>query len=146
MPSTQEGDAGYDLYPCFSQEYIIINPQETTLIPTGIALEVPVEHVAIIFERGSVGSIGLGRRAGVVDSGYRGEVFVGITNTSEKPIAISKDPISTMNQHQNIDKVLEYDHAIAQFVLLKYESPELLETDELTYTERGDQALGHTDK
>ena len=34
------------MYPCFSQEYIIINPQETTLIPTGIALEVPVEHVA----------------------------------------------------------------------------------------------------
>lgn len=134
------------MYPCFSQEYIIINPQETTLIPTGIALEVPVEHVAIIFERGSVGKIGLGRRAGVVDPSYRGEVFVGLTNTSENPIAISKDPIRTMNQHQDINKVLEYENAIAQFILLEYDSPGITETDELSLTERGEQALGHTDK
>jgi len=134
------------LYPCFSQEYIIINPHETTLIPTGIALEVPVKHVAIIFERGSVGKVGLGRRAGVVDPSYRGEVFVGLTNTSENPIAISKDPISTMKQHQDINKVLEYGNAIAQFILLEYDSPEIVETDKLSLTERGEQNLGHTDK
>lgn len=109
-------------------------------------MEVPVSHVAIIFERGSVGKIGLGRRAGVVDPSYRGEVFVGITNTSEHPIAISKDPIKTMKQHRDINKVLEYDNALAQFILLEYSSPDIIETDELSLTARGEQALGHTDK
>lgn len=146
IPTTQKGDAGYDLYPCFSQEYIIIHPHETVLIPTGIALEVPEKYVAVIFERSSVGSLGLGRRAGIVDPSYRGEVFVGITNTGSSPIAISKDPRSTMNQHPEVNQVLEYDNAIAQFILFEYANMEIIESIDLNDTERGDQALGHTDK
>ena len=144
LPTTQIEDAGFDLYPCFSQEYIIIHPHETTLIPTGIAIQVPKGKVAIIFERSSTGKMGLGRRAGVVDPSYRGEIFVGITNTGTESIAISKDPVKTMNQHKEVSYAWEYKHAIGQFIIFDYDSPELLEVDELEDTERGEQALGHT--
>jgi len=46
--------------------------------------------VAILKERGSSGSKGIGQRAGVIDSGYRGEWFVAMTNHNEEPLAIVK--------------------------------------------------------
>lgn len=50
------------------------------LMPTGLHLAVPPNYVALIRERGSVTKTTLAVRAGVVDAGYTGEIFVGITN------------------------------------------------------------------
>lgn len=144
MPESREGDAGYDLYPCFTQDYIIIQPNETTLIPTGLASSVPEEHVAVIFERGSVGSKGLARRAGIVDPSYRGEWFVGITNTGTKSVAIAKNSRKVSNI-TGVGEVLDYENAIAQFIIFETSKPEITEVDELDETERGEDALGSTD-
>ena len=48
IPRKREEDAGYDIYPCFADEYLIINPDETAKIPTGIASCFPKEYCFII--------------------------------------------------------------------------------------------------
>ncbi len=90
IPSKNDEDAGFDIYANFEEDYIEIRPHETKLIPTGIASACPKEYALVLFERGSTGSKGMARRAGVVDSSYRGEIFVGITNTNDKTLYISK--------------------------------------------------------
>ena len=41
VPTKRVEDAGYDLYACFEEEYMVIKPHETKLIPTGIATAIP---------------------------------------------------------------------------------------------------------
>lgn len=91
IPSKREEDAGYDIYPCFDEDYIVIYPHETKMIPTGIASAFSSDYVAILKERGSTGTKGIGQRCGVIDSGFRGEYFVPITNHNDKPIIIVKE-------------------------------------------------------
>lgn len=90
IPSKRYEDAGFDIYACFDSDYIEISPHETKLIPTGIASACDPEYCFILFERGSTGSKGIARRCGILDSGYRNEWFVALTNTTENPLIISK--------------------------------------------------------
>ena len=80
IPTKRDEDAGFDLYVCFDEDYIMINPLETKLIPTGIAVAIPTDYYFQIEERGSTGSRGIKKSAGVIDSGYRNEIFVAITS------------------------------------------------------------------
>lgn len=90
IPSKRDEDMGFDIYSCFDEDYILINPHETKLIPTGIASACDPGYGFLLFERGSTGSKGIARRCGVIDSGYRNEWFVGLTNTTDKELYISK--------------------------------------------------------
>jgi dUTP pyrophosphatase len=90
IPSKRDEDMGYDIYACFEEDYMVINPHETKLIPTGIASACHPGYGFLLFERGSTGSKGIARRCGVIDSGYRNEWFVGLTNTTDKFLYISK--------------------------------------------------------
>lgn len=90
IPSKRAEDMGYDIYACFDEDYIVIEPHETKLIPTGIASACDIGYGFLLFERGSTGSKGIARRCGVIDSGYRNEWFVGLTNTNNIPLIISK--------------------------------------------------------
>ena len=90
IPSKRYEDMGFDIYACFDEDYIEIKPHETKLIPTGIASSCSPEYGFLLKERGSTGSKGIALRAGVIDSGYRGEWFVGVTNTTEEYMYISK--------------------------------------------------------
>lgn len=99
IPSKREEDAGYDIYPCFDEDYIVIYPHETKMIPTGIASAFSSDYVAILKERGSTGTKGIGQRCGVIDSGFRGEYFVPITNHNNKPIVMIKEEF----KHKIID-------------------------------------------
>lgn len=90
IPSKRDEDMGFDIYACFDEDYILINPHETKLIPTGIASACDPGYGFLLFERGSTGSKGIARRCGVIDSGYRDEWFVGLTNTTNKELYISK--------------------------------------------------------
>lgn len=89
IPSKRNEDAGYDIYPCFDEKFIIILPHETKLIPTGIASAFSDDYYIQIQERGSTGAKGIKYGAGVIDSGYRGEWFIPITNSNDVPIVIS---------------------------------------------------------
>lgn len=90
IPSKCDEDMGFDIYACFDEDYMVIEPHETKLIPTGLASACDPGYGFLLFERGSTGSKGIARRCGVIDSGYRGEWFVGLTNTTNKKLYISK--------------------------------------------------------
>jgi dUTP pyrophosphatase len=91
IPSKRDEDMGFDIYACFDEDFIVIGPHETKLIPTGIASSCNPNYGFILRERGSTGSKGIALRAGVIDSGYRNEWFVGLTNTRHhETICITK--------------------------------------------------------
>lgn len=132
------------------EEYIIIYPHETKMIPTNLASAFSPDYVAILKERGSTGTKGIGQRAGVVDSGYRGEWFVPITNHNDKTLIIAKDGCIFRDSkgYQPIKEVIiyPYDKAICQVIMV--EVPKL-KTEEVAYTdllkfesERGIGCLG----
>lgn len=90
IPTKAEEDMGYDIYACFDEDYIEIRPHQTKLIPTGIASCCSDDYGFIIKERGSTGSQGIAIRCGVIDSGFRGEWFIALTNTTIETIRITK--------------------------------------------------------
>ena len=90
IPHKRAEDAGYDIYACFDEPYRILMPHQTDLIPSGIVSAFPESYVAILKERGSTGIRGIGQRAGVIDSGYRGEWMIALTNLNDRPLAIVK--------------------------------------------------------
>lgn len=67
------------------------NRTQTEEFPTGIASAFHPSKVALFKERGSTGKIGIGQRSGVMDSGYRGEWIVLITNHNDYPLYFVPD-------------------------------------------------------
>lgn len=91
IPSKRFEDGCYDIYACFEEDYIEIKPGEIKLIPTGIASSFsPKYRINCKRERGSTGKIGMTTVSGQIDSGYRGEWFIAINNTTNKDIIIFK--------------------------------------------------------
>lgn len=117
IPSKTNENMGFDVYPCFDEDYMIIPPQTVSLVPTGIAIACDKQYGIFAKERGSTGLKGMAIRAGVVDSGYRGEIFIEINNTTNKSIIITKeyDSIESLNADYT---VYPYKKAIAQLVVL----------------------------
>ena len=175
IPSKRDEDMGFDIYACFDEDYIVINPHETKLIPTGIASACNPKYGFLVFERGSTGSKGIARRCGVIDSGYRNEWFIGLTNTTNNTLYISKiSKEEIIDRTYNSDKmnkawddlfgsvvsikenllnnivVYPYTKAIAQALVVPV--PKVI-TDEISYdelkeikSERGMGALGSSNK
>ena len=155
IPQKRPEDAGYDIFSCFSQDYLMIKPGETIKIPTGIASCFSQEHCFIVKERGSTGSIGLGQRSGVIDSGYRNEWILPVTNHSKKTILIIKKEFINTNEYKEIIKlndIIEYDYnkAIAQALLIPVPKTNVVEIsyDELLKfkSDRMMNAFGSTNK
>ena len=149
IPSKRDEDAAYDIYACFDDDYLVIQPHKTVLIPTGIATVFSPKWVALLRERGSNGSKGIAQRAGVIDSGYRGEWFVPLTNTNRVPVVIVKKGVELPLMY-NDAIIYPYEKGIAQ--LLMVEVPKL-RTKEISYEElqkytslRGTGALGSSGK
>ena len=90
IPTKEKENAGYDIYACFNKDFLVIPPHSTKLIPTGIASAISDKYYLGVAERGSTGKIGMKYSAGVIDSGYRGEIFIGLSNINDVPIVISK--------------------------------------------------------
>lgn len=156
IPSKRVEDSGYDIYPCFEEDYIIIKPHTTRMIPTGIASACDEDYYIQLVERGSTGTKGIAQRCGVIDSGYRNEWFVPITNTNSYPIIISKLP-EQETLEVAFDDIMPsgticypYSKAICQAVVLpvpKMEVKEVsLEELQSIKSERGLGALGSSGK
>ncbi len=84
--------AGVDL--CANLEVqLTVNPGENVKIPTGLAIELPSQHmVALIFARSGLASrsgIGLTNGVGVIDSDYRGEIQVLMQNLGSQTVTIN---------------------------------------------------------
>ena len=128
IPTKTNENMGYDIYACFDEDYIEIRPHETKLIPTGIASCCSDDYGFIIKERGSTGSQGIAVRCGVIDSGFRGEWFIALTNTTRQTIRITK----------KVDKVQQgvaYDDKEEKYYLDVNENIDLTQNDPFVYGE-----------
>lgn len=156
IPNREIYNAGVDIYPCFSEDYMIIPPHETVLVPTGIASAIPENYYIQIYERGSTGSKGIKYSAGVIDSSYRGEWFLATTNTNNKPVLITKINIDELEPSiQNLLKeayiIYPYSKALFQGVVHCVHNE--IEREEISFDKlsqipsfRGSGALGSSGK
>lgn len=150
IPSKRMEDGAFDIYACFAEDYIVLAPHETKMIPTGLASAFSSDYVAILKERGSTGTKGIGQRAGVIDSGYRGEWLVPLTNLNEAALVICKATALEENKFADNSIIYPYEKAIAQCILV--EVPKMV-TSEISYeellkfeSERGTGRLGSSGK
>lgn len=153
IPSKRDEDGCYDIYACFNEDYIEIMPGEIKLIPTGIASAFDSKYRVGVRERGSSGTKGLSFRAGQIDSGYRGEWFIPINNTSNKLIVIAKKEYIERNAfllESEYITVYPYEKGICQAAL---EQVPNVNVKEITYdalkrisSERGTGKLGSSGK
>lgn len=123
-----EGAAGYDLCACIEND-IILKPHEIKIIPTGISVMAEKNTAVMIYARSGLSTkygISLANGVGVVDSDYRGEVGVALINNS------------------NEDFTVENGMRIAQMVITPVLTPDLIVSDELSETERGEGGFGST--
>ena len=121
------GDAGLDLVATS-----IIGEQLTNITyGTDLAIEIPEGYVGLIFPRSSIRKydLVLSNSVGVIDSGYRGEIMVTFVKT-ENP--------------RSIEKVYKVGDRIAQLIILPYPQIQLIESNELSDSERGKGGFGST--
>lgn len=120
--------AGADLYACIDED-IVIEPNETVLVKTGLAMELSLGYVALIYARSGLASkrgLAPANKVGVVDCDYRGEIMVALHNHSTKSQVVSKN------------------ERIAQMVITPYITAEFEEADTLSDTVRGEGGFGST--
>lgn len=121
-----KADAGFDL--CTVEDFVLL-PQEHKLVPTGIALEIPEGHVGLVWDKsGIANNRHIKTVGGVIDSGYRGEIKVGLFNLGKNP-----------QEFKAGDK-------IAQMLIQKVEQSEFIEVSELIESERGEKGFGSSGK
>lgn len=121
IPSKRKEDAGYDIYANLvgrevndgsgvDVAYELLCPKgKTTLVPTGIAIALPSTHYFNTkHERGSTGKIGLSVLSGVIDSGYRGEIFIAI-NPLNKDVLIT----NVVTETEELEDVILYPYSKA---------------------------------
>lgn len=123
-----EQAAGVDLYACL-KESIGIQPNQTLLIPSGIGCDFPEGYFGMIVPRSSVGikrNLILPNSAGIIDFDYKGEILLAFHNIGDTTEIISPG------------------ERLAQMILLPYVTYNIVETDELTDTERGEGGIGST--
>lgn len=122
--------AAVDLVACL-EEPVTIGPGDSALIPTGIALAVPSGFGAFLFARSGLGikhGIALSNGVGVIDADYRGEVCVGLHNSSKESYTVNPGD------------------RIAQMAIMPVAMVEFLEAETLSETERGTGGFGSTGK
>lgn len=126
----KEGDAGLDLtatsYECTEHGHVY---------GTGLAIEIPIGYVGLIFPRSSNRKTNayLTNSVGVIDSGYRGEIMVTFKNRDE-------------NKDTDIFAPYTVGARVAQLIIMPYPNITLVESDELSSTERGENGHGSTGK
>jgi|GEM_PF-120523 len=116
--------AGLDLY---AAEEKVLSAGHTTLVPTGIAIELPVGTVGLMRTRSSMFKKGL-HVDGTVDSDYRGEIFVMVFN------------------HNKYDRLVAKGERVGQMVIAPFRKALIFEVKELSETTRGTGGFGSTGK
>ena len=136
-----QSDAGFDL---FSAEDCSVSPFERRLIKTGIHVAIPDGYYGRIAPRSGLAfKNGIDVMAGVVDSGYRGELKVLLINLT-KPDFQKNEAILTYESFfgsLNNFKVKKGDR-IAQLIIEKCFSPQWEELDVLPVSERSENGFG----
>jgi dUTP pyrophosphatase len=123
------GSAGLDLRACLD-EAITLNPSETVLIATGLAIHIGDNSLAaVLLPRSGLGhkhGIVLGNLVGLIDSDYQGQVFVSCWNRGTEPFTI------------NIGE------RIAQMVFVPVVQVAFEQVSDFDESHRGEGGFGHT--
>ncbi len=120
--------AGADLYAAI-EEAVTIEANETKLIPTGLAMEIPTGYAGLVYARSGLASkrgLAPANKVGVIDSDYRGEVMVALHN------------------HGTQAQTIEAGERIAQMVIAPYVTANFILSDSLDDTVRGEGGFGST--
>jgi dUTP pyrophosphatase len=120
-----EGDAGLDLH---AAESAVIGPGERIGVGTGVAIQLPPGHAALVLPRSGLAArhgIALVNAPGLIDPGYRGEIRVLLLNT-DRAEAFTVDP----------------GDRIAQLLITPFAEAEPVEAVELTASARGGGGFG----
>ena len=120
--------AGADLYACM-EEAVVIEPGQTVLMHTGIAMELPEGYVGLNFARSGLATkrgLAPANKVGVIDSDYRGEIMVALHN------------------HGSEAQTVEPGERISQLLIMPVVQAEFEETEELSDTVRGEGGFGST--
>ncbi|MBK0382713.1 dUTP diphosphatase [Pedobacter sp. SD-b] len=123
-----EASAGMDLRANLEAD-VTLKTLERKLIPTGLFIELPLGYEAQIRPRSGLAykhGIGLVNSPGTIDADYRGEIGILLVNLS------------------NEDFTIKDGDRIAQMVIAKHETAELIEVTSLSETVRGAGGYGHT--
>ncbi len=124
-----EGSAGMDLRACL-QAPKVLEPGETTLIPTGMAIYLAdPNYAATLLPRSGLGhkhGVVLGNLVGLIDSDYQGELMVSCWNRGHKPFTI------------------EVGERIAQMVILPVVQAKFEIVDAFESSDRGEGGFGST--
>lgn len=120
--------AGADLYACLEAP-VTIQPGETYLVKTGIAMEIPAGYAGLIYARSGLATkkgLAPANKVGVVDADYRGEIMVALHN------------------HSNKEAAIEPGERIAQMVITPFLTANYTVVEELSDTVRGENGFGST--
>jgi dUTP pyrophosphatase len=121
------GDLAADL---FAAEAVTLapvgQPGSTQMVRTGLAMELPSTHGALVEDRSGLAVKGITTLAGVIDPGYRGELKVVLTNLATEPQTVAPG------------------HRIAQLRIVERIQAVFEETDKLAPTPRGEGGFGST--
>ena len=120
--------AGADLYALLD-EPVTLAPHETKYISTGVAFEIPVGLVGLVFARSGLSckqDLAPANKVGVVDADYRGEVMV------------------ILHNHGTQNRTIQNGDRIAQIAFVPYVQAAFEEVDTLSDTLRGTGGFGHT--
>ena len=122
------GSAGGDLYSAENGE-IIVEPNQTVFIGTGLAVEIPDGYVGLVYARSGLATksgLAPANKVGVIDSDYRGPIIVALKNESDEM------------------QYIEHGERIAQIVVQPYVCVEFEETENIGTTARGEGGFGST--
>jgi len=130
-----EGAAGFDLHANNwngeTDFHVTLYPGQTTIFGTGLAMEIPEGYEIQIRGRSGLAfkhAVAITHGVGTIDSDYRGEIKIILTN------------------HGNIPVVIKPGDRMAQGILKEVPIADFVEVEELEETERGDGGFGHTGK
>ena len=125
-----EQSAGMDLR-AFIEEPIVLKPMQRVLVPTGLFIELEKGFEAQIRPRSGLAfknGITVLNSPGTIDADYRGEIKILLVNLS------------------NEEFIVNSGERVAQMIIAKHETAEIVEVKELSDTERGAGGFGHTGK
>ncbi len=125
-----EFSAGADLYALTDGE-VVFQPNETKLIKTGLAMEIPEGYAGLIYARSGLASkrgLAPANKVGVVDADYRGEIMVALHN------------------HSATEQRISAGERIAQLVIAPFLKAEFTQAEQLSDTVRGAGGFGSTGK
>jgi dUTP pyrophosphatase len=143
------GDAGLDLTAVSYEE-----KNGRHIYGTGLAIEIPEGYVGLIFPRSSIckKDLRLSNSVGVIDAGYRGEIKFFFENDGMSPRGNSEvvkavwNPSTDEETYQSVPNALLYavGERIGQLIIMPFPQVELVESEELSDTTRGEGGFGST--